>query len=159
MVGRAPTRARGVWRFRLRLSGFSAEGAISKKPRVSEGPVSARSAALGKRKKKASAESATEGLISVLKTLDPWLDVENIIPLNRAFSADCSFPTVPSPAGPAWLGYPDITPSALKDGQTPRTGVLARQIAETAWKLVKLQRVAQEAAPEENWFTGLTTSP
>ena len=33
-------------------------------PRVSEEPVSARSATLGKRKKKASAESATEGLIN-----------------------------------------------------------------------------------------------
>src|SRR6516162_4084110 len=71
----------------------------------------------------------------MLKTLDPWLDVENIIPLNRAFSADCSFSTVPSPPGPPGLGYPDITPSAPKDGQTPRTGVLARQIAENGLEI------------------------
>jgi hypothetical protein len=50
-----------MFRSQRRFAIYRAEGAISKKPRASDGPVSASRAALGRRKKRASAESATEG--------------------------------------------------------------------------------------------------
>jgi len=46
-----------------------------------------------------------------------------------------SYPTVPRPAGRCGLGYLDVTPSALKNGKTPGTGDLARQIAENGLEI------------------------
>ena len=48
-------------------------------------PVSARSAALGKRKKERLALKARHKDNQLLKTLDPWLGVENIIRLEALF--------------------------------------------------------------------------